>query len=90
LTTDLSSDEIVVEASIPETSSKAGWSFTEFARRFGDLGILGVAVFLVPDGEKISDVKIALTGIGNRPWRQRKLEEMIVGGKGGADVFEKE
>jgi hypothetical protein len=52
LTTDLSSDEIVVEASIPETSSKAGWSFTEFARRFGDLAIVGVAVFLVPDGKK--------------------------------------
>jgi carbon-monoxide dehydrogenase medium subunit len=68
LTTDLSSDEIVVEASIPETSSKMGWSFTEFARRFGDFAIVGVAVLLVRDREQITDARIALTGVGDKKW----------------------
>jgi carbon-monoxide dehydrogenase medium subunit len=89
LTTALSSDEMALEASIPETPPGAGWSFTEFARRFGDFAIVGVAVLLVREQEKIADARIALTGVGDKPWRERKLEEMIVGEKGGADVFEK-
>jgi CO/xanthine dehydrogenase FAD-binding subunit len=89
LTTGLSSDELVVEASIPEAPSKAGWSFTEFARRFGDFAIVGVAVALVADRERIADVRIALTGVSDKPWRQRKLEEMVVGEKGGAGIFAK-
>ena len=46
LTTSLSSDEMVFEASIPETPPDSGWSFTEFARRFGDFAIVGVAHLL--------------------------------------------
>ena len=89
LTTCLSSDEMVLEASIPETPASAGWSFMEFARRFGDFAIVGVAVLLVRDREKIGDARIALTGVGDKPWREREIEEGLVGEKGGADVFAK-
>ena len=61
---------MVLEASIPETPPGAGWSFTEFARRFGDFAIVGVAVLLVREQEKISDARIALTGVGDKPWRE--------------------
>jgi CO/xanthine dehydrogenase FAD-binding subunit len=87
LTTVLSSDEMVLETSIPETPSDAGWSFTEFARRFGDFAIVGVAVLLVRDRERIADARLALTGVGDKPWRERKLEERLLGEKGGNDIF---
>jgi CO/xanthine dehydrogenase FAD-binding subunit len=89
LTTDLSSDEMIVEASIPETSPNMGWSFTEFARRFGDFAIVGVAVLLVHYREQITDARIALTGVGNKPWREPRIEQMVVGEKGGNDIFAK-
>ena len=84
LTTCLSSDEMVLEASIPETPPGAGWSFTEFARRFGDFAIVGVAVLLVRDQEKIADARIALTGVGDKPWREPGVERMLVRQKASA------
>ena len=89
LTTALSSDEMVFEASIPETPPGAGFSFTEFARRFGDFAIVGVAVLLVRDQEKIADARIALTGVGDKPWREPSVERMLVGQKPSADLFGK-
>ena len=89
LTTCLSSDEMVLEASIPETPPGAGWSFTEFARRFGDFAIVGVAVLLVRDQEKIADARIALTGVGDKPWRELSVEQMLVGQKASTDLFGK-
>jgi CO/xanthine dehydrogenase FAD-binding subunit len=89
LTTCLSSDEMVLDASIPETPPGAGWSFREFARRFGDFAIVGVAVLLVRDQDKITDARIALTGVGDRPWREPNIEQMVVGEKGSNDIFAK-
>jgi aerobic carbon-monoxide dehydrogenase medium subunit len=89
LTTCLSSDQMVLEASIPETPHGAGWSFTEFARRFGDFAIVGVAVLLVRDQDKIAEARIALTGVGDKPWRELSVEQMLVGQKASTDLFGK-
>ena len=89
LTTSLCNDEMVLEASIPESPPGAGWSFTEFARRFGDFAIVGVAVLLVRDQEKITDARIALTGVGDKPWRESNVEQMLVGQKASTDLFGK-
>jgi len=87
LTTALASEEMVLEASVPEQPGRAGSSFVEFARRFGDFAIVGVAVVLVPDKERIADASIALTGVGDRPWRARDIEAMLVGQTGSTDLF---
>jgi CO/xanthine dehydrogenase FAD-binding subunit len=89
LTTALSSDEMVVEASIPETPPGAGFSFAEFARRFGDFAIVGVAVLLVRDQEKIADARIALTGVGDKPWREPGVERILIGERASTDLFGK-
>ena len=89
LTTCLSGDEMVLEASIPETPPNGGWSFTEFARRFGDFAIVGVAVLLARDQEKIADARIALTGVGDKPWREHSIEQLLVGQRASADLFGK-
>jgi CO/xanthine dehydrogenase FAD-binding subunit len=87
LTTSLSSDEMILEASIPEIPARSGWSFVEFARRFGDFAIVGVAAMLLTSGEEITDARIALTGVGDKPWRERKLEETLIGKKASLDLF---
>jgi CO/xanthine dehydrogenase FAD-binding subunit len=87
LTTSLDSDEMILEASIPDLPSTAGWSFVEFARRYGDFAIVGVAVVLVVVEEKISDARIALTGVGEKAWRERKLEEILMGEKASENLF---
>lgn len=87
LTTALSPDEVILEASIPEIPTGAGCSFIEFARRFGDFAIVGVAALLVAGGDKISDARIALTGVGEKPWREREVEGLLVGAKASDKLF---
>jgi CO/xanthine dehydrogenase FAD-binding subunit len=87
LTTALGSDDMVLEASVPEQPARAGSSFVELARRFGDFAIVGVAALLVPLGDEISESRIALAGVGDKPWRERKMEEMLIGKKASPELF---
>jgi CO/xanthine dehydrogenase FAD-binding subunit len=87
LTTALGSDEMVLEASIPAQPARAGSSFVEFARRFGDFAIVGVAALLAADGDEIAEARIALTGVGDKPWRDRRIDEAMIGKKASADLF---
>lgn len=89
LTTALANDEMILEACFPEMAPGTGWSFTEFARRFGDFAIVGVAALLVPAKDRIADARIALIGVGDKPWRQRRVEEQLLGKEVSADLFAK-
>jgi aerobic carbon-monoxide dehydrogenase medium subunit len=89
LTTTLTSDEIILEASIPEMPARAGSAFVEFARRFGDFAIVGVGALLESKSGRISDARMALTGVGDKPWRERAVEEKLIGEKGSAELFAK-
>jgi len=89
LTTSLANDEMILEASVPEQPARAGSSFMEFARRFGDFAIVGVAVQLAASDDEITGARIALTGVSDKPWRERALEEMLIGQKGAAELFDK-
>jgi len=89
LTTALANDEMVLEASVPEQPARSGSSFVEFARRFGDFAIVGVAVSLVFSNDEITDARIALTGVGDKPWRERGIEEILIGKKATPEVFNK-
>jgi CO/xanthine dehydrogenase FAD-binding subunit len=87
LTTALAGDEMVLEASVPRQPAKSGSAFVEFARRFGDFAIVGVAVSLVLEHDRIADVRIALAGVGDKPWRERGLEESLVGKPAAPESF---
>jgi CO/xanthine dehydrogenase FAD-binding subunit len=87
LSTALASDEMILEVSFPKMGPGNGWAFTEFARRFGDFAIVGVAALLVPEQNQIAEARIALTGVGAKPWRQRKVEELLTGQRATTDLF---
>jgi carbon-monoxide dehydrogenase medium subunit len=89
LSTALGGDEMVLEASVPEQATNSGSSFVEFARRFGDFAIVGVAASLTLAKEQITDARIALTGVSDKPWRERWIEEILIGKKAAPDLFNK-
>lgn len=89
LTTAMTSDEIIVEASLPEMPPRAGAAFMEFTRRFGDFAIVGVAALLALNEDIIADARVALTGVGDKPWRERDLERELLGQKASAELFDK-
>jgi CO/xanthine dehydrogenase FAD-binding subunit len=87
LTTAVAGDEIVLEASFPEQPANSGSSFIEFARRFGDFAIVGVAAALTLANDEIADARIVLTGVSDKPWRERGIEEILIGKKPAPELF---
>ncbi len=47
------------------------------------------AVILVLDGARIAQARIALGGVGTKPWRARQAEQSLVGQTASAQAFEK-
>src|SRR5438094_8886048 len=80
---------MVLEASVPAQATNSGSSFVEFARRFGDFAIVGVATSLTLAKDQITDARIALTGVSDKPWRERWIEEILIGKKAAPDLFNK-
>ena len=80
---------MVLEASVPEQPARSGSSVVEFARRFGDFAIVGVASSLTLANDEITDARIALTGVGDKPWRERGIEEILIGKKATPELFNK-
>lgn len=87
LATALANDEMMLEASLPEQPARSGSSFFEFARRFGDFAIVGVAASLTLADNEITDARIALTGVSDKPWRECRVEEILIGKKAAPELF---
>jgi CO/xanthine dehydrogenase FAD-binding subunit len=80
LTTRLEPDEILVEAWFPSMQPATGQAWIEFARRHGDFALAGVGVSLSLADERITEARIALTGVGATPVRAHQAEQALVGG----------
>jgi CO/xanthine dehydrogenase FAD-binding subunit len=68
LTTDIGSDEMLVEITYPASKPRTGTCFQEVARRRGDFALAGVAAIVTLDEERrCTDVRLALCGVGETP-----------------------
>ncbi|WPE26376.1 hypothetical protein PshuTeo1_20950 [Pseudomonas hunanensis] len=45
------------------------------------------AVILVMDGQRITDARIALGGVGTKPWRALEAERVLIGQKADLSLF---
>ena len=68
LTTDIGSDEMLVEITYPALRPRTGTCFPEVARRRGDFALAGVAAMVTLDQERrCIDARLALCGVGETP-----------------------
>ena len=79
LETALASDELLVAVHIPDACAGTGTSFLEVARRHGDFALAGVCCRLVVDAQsRVQVARLALIGLGDRPFRSSAAEEMLI------------
>ena len=78
LTTDLADDEMLVSISIPKLSSGSGWAFEKVARRSGDFALACVAITLKRHGDRVSNARIGMMGVGETPMRAAEAEELLM------------
>jgi carbon-monoxide dehydrogenase medium subunit len=86
--TALADDECLVELRVPIGPAGAGWSFKEVARRHGDFALVGVAAMVTLDGAScISESRISLVGVADRPVRAAKAEASLQGAVPSREAF---
>ncbi len=79
LTTDLEEDEMVTSVDLAYLPAGAGWGFEELSRRSGDFALAAAAAILAIDDGKISEVRLAVTGVDDLPLRISAVEELLCG-----------
>jgi carbon-monoxide dehydrogenase medium subunit len=80
LTTAVGPGELLAEIRVPALPSKAGWAFDELSRRRGDFALVGVAALVgLGSGGKVDLVRLAFTGVGERPSRAAQTEKALSG-----------
>jgi CO/xanthine dehydrogenase FAD-binding subunit len=80
LTTDIQSDEMLVEIVFPPPMPRSGACFMEIARRRGDFALAGVAAAITLDEEqRCSGVRLALCGVGETPVDASDAAQALVG-----------
>ena len=78
--TALQPDEVITEVRLPVLDSSWRTGFSEFSRRAGDFAIAMTAVALKTSGRKISEARIAIGGVEDRPSRCAQAEAILVQG----------
>jgi len=91
LTTSMEPAEMLTEVRFPaRPGGRSGWSFQEIARRHGDYAMAGIAATLtLGDGDRCTDARIVLFGVGATPVRARGAEQALAGERVGATLVER-
>ena len=80
-TTTLEPDEILTAVNFPTLAPNSGVAVEEVARRHGDFAMVGaVAAVTMTDG-KVSDARIAMINVAEKPIRARDAEQALIGGE---------
>jgi carbon-monoxide dehydrogenase medium subunit len=72
--------ELVVAVSLPRLPAGEGWGYRAFTRRHGDFAIVAAAATVTLDREnRVDRLRLALSGVGDRPIRVDVVGEAIHG-----------
>ena len=79
MTTTLEENELLTEAQLPILPNNTHFGFEEFSRRAGDYALTMALVVWEDEGGKISNARIGLGGVEDRPRRIIEAEEILNG-----------
>ncbi len=83
LTTDIGSDEMLVEIEYPALLPRTGACFQEVARRRGDFALAGVAAMVTLDeARRCPEIRLALCGVGETPVDASESAARLIGTDG--------
>ncbi|QGR20425.1 glyceraldehyde dehydrogenase subunit beta [Stygiolobus azoricus] len=84
-TTELREDELLVEIVFPKLKGY-NYKYAKVVRRAGDFALVGMAVLAKVDGV-MKDIRIAYTGVSDKPFRPYELEKSLLDTKPSENVI---
>jgi aerobic carbon-monoxide dehydrogenase medium subunit len=86
--TALADDELVTEVRLPGPRDDAGSAYVAMSQRASGYSIVGVAAVVIKEGgSAITKAGIALTGVGEAPYRARAVEAALIGNEGTVEAI---
>lgn len=87
-TTSLATDEILREIRFPVLGPGDGWGFHESVRKAGDFAIVAVAARLRVSDGVVSEARLGVAGVSERPVRATEAEAALTGSRLEASLAE--
>jgi carbon-monoxide dehydrogenase medium subunit len=84
--TALRGDEILTEVRLPAPKGDYGSAYRVIEQRASGYALVGVAAVLRWNDGGIDDVRVAITGVGDHPYRAAAVEEALNGTDGGEEA----
>src|SRR5215475_9463282 len=75
----IAADKLLTEVRVPVWPAGQGWSFMEVSPRAGDYALVGVAAALRASDGVCQSARLAYSGVGPRPVRVTKAEQVLIG-----------
>ena len=86
--TALAEDELITEIRLTAGRDDAGSAYASMSQKASGYSIVGVAAVIIKEGgDTITRAGIALTGVGEAPYRAKAVESALVGTDGGPDAI---
>jgi len=86
--TALAEDELITEIRLLGPRDDAGSAFRSLSQRASGYSIVGVAAVVIVDAQsRIAQANVALTGVGEAPYRAKAVESALVGTDGGREAI---
>ena len=80
--------ELITAIELPAAGFNKNWCYLKVRDRASyAFALISAAVCLHMDGSKIKDARIALGGVGTKPWRAPELEKALVGKNADEKLF---
>jgi carbon-monoxide dehydrogenase medium subunit len=80
MTTAIHTTEILTEISVPVSPKRSGSAYQKMAQQASGFAIVGIAVSLKLDGKgRCEEVGIGVTGLGEKPFRAKAVEQRLRG-----------
>ena len=89
MTTAIAANEILTEIQVPAAARRSGCAYLKAPQQASGFAIVGVAVALRTDSKgRCEDIGIGVTGLGEKPFRARAVEQRLRGNKLSAKLIE--
>ncbi|ARM77204.1 glyceraldehyde dehydrogenase subunit beta [Acidianus manzaensis] len=85
-TTELAENEILSKIEFPVLEGYK-FKYQKIVRRAGDFALVGMALLSKVEGDTIVDLRVAYTGVSDKPYRPYELEKTLINQKINDDLF---
>ncbi|HEV8343194.1 MAG TPA: xanthine dehydrogenase family protein subunit M [Candidatus Binatia bacterium] len=79
MTTALKPTQIITEIRVPVLAGAVGTAYLKIAQKASGFAIVGVAVWVKVEDKACTDIGVAVTGLGAKPFRAKEVEKKLWG-----------